>query len=117
MRLIRSVKKLERAAAARAEKLKGKAWGLVWSESEVLLGRELEPGESLAVDVYTVEELDGASIAKTRERATSDVKDLGNVYGTDGALIGRVDSASAPDGRLLTIHAVNPPAAARPAVS
>lgn len=111
MKLIRAVERAEVGARKRkaSRAAAGRVWGLAWSESEEVLGRELAPGEYLAVDVYQSEEqdVDGVRLVSTRERVSCEATDRGLVY-RGGAVIGRVE-VSPGGGRVLTISAEAPP--------
>jgi hypothetical protein len=67
-----------------------------------LLGRELEPGEMLARDLYFLERDEGGELrpwVRGVERATFDACDLGVVYGPGGEVLGRLVEM---DGSMLT---------------
>lgn len=92
MRLISQLDRVERGVRKRAaaKRAASTAWGVCWTSAEVVLDRELEPGEYRAVDVHVTEEMEGGCIASTRERVTRDPSDRGLVYGISGAVIGEV---------------------------
>jgi hypothetical protein len=112
MRLLRKVSKLEGTLRAKSKRREGVVWGLVWSQDEKLLGRELGCGETLAVDVHVVDDLHGVRVVRMVERATSNPADLGLVFDASGFVTGRVEER---DGSaLVTISDVAktlPPAA------
>ena len=93
MKLLRALERTEKRADERLRRRNGTAWGIVWTEEEEPLGRELVDGEYLAVDVHVIEVIDGGTCrARTVERATADPLDRGRVYDVNGGLAGRVDS-------------------------
>jgi len=106
MRLTRAVERLE-ASAAQAREAEPKGIGLVWTADDMRVEAEdLRPGEYIACDLVMREELDGAvSLGSCRERVTADVADLGAVYDSSGARIGRV---TAIDGELVSWERLDP---------
>lgn len=89
MRLIRSIERLEEARSGRPRN-RGRAWGVVWTDSEELLAGGLARDERLAVDLHVVEEFEGVRLVRLVERATRERGDLGRVYAMDGSVVGRV---------------------------
>jgi hypothetical protein len=87
MRLVGKVARLER----RKERQPVTAAGIVWTEDEERLERELAPGEHVAVDVEILEPetADNPGRWRTRERAARDPEDLGRVT-REGREVGRV---------------------------
>src|SRR5712691_2436884 len=65
--------------------------GLVWTECETSVHRTGAAGELVAVDLYLDGEVDGGTLhGRTVERLTVDAADLGFVYCSSGARIGRI---------------------------
>lgn len=104
MKLIRAVERMEAAAAAGAKRKarRSAAWGICWSQGQEALGRDLEAGERLAVDVYVLDEWQGQGvrIVRSKQRATREAGDFGVVYGVDGAVVGHVDG---DDGVIVSV--------------
>jgi hypothetical protein len=111
MKLIRRIENLEESIERGGRRLPdppvGCVWGMVWSGREEKLGRPLEPGETLAVDVYVegplIETIRVVWLARTVERASLDPLDAGVVYGVDGSAIG--ETLHSDGGPLLSIDA------------
>jgi hypothetical protein len=104
MRLTKQVARVERAAERTLE-IAAEPCGLIWTENEVRVdGRELEPGEYIAGDLFLGEEVGGGQeladlqargergcqIVRVVERKTRDVEDLGRVFSTGGLELGVV---------------------------
>ena len=108
MRLVKSVVRLE-AAAARAMEPDPARWCVVWSGyDERVDGAALQEGEYVAVDVYVSDGGVGARVERLCERVTYRADDLGVVYGEGQARIGRVVSIN---GELVEWEPDLPPAA------
>lgn len=94
------VRALEGRAAERRDS--ASSWGITWAGDHVPLGRELQPGERLVVDVYQGGSLGpGARVARTVERAATSAADRGRVFNSAGEEVGVVDEK---DGGLLRLH-------------
>jgi hypothetical protein len=93
MRLLRALEKVEARRAA-GRRPAARAWCVVWSEAETLVGRLPVAGESVACDLFVVGDAsDRASLyVRSAERFTLDPLDLGIVYDASGAEIGRIAS-------------------------
>ena len=99
MRLIKTVQRLE-GAAAMALETEAPAIAVCWSRHDVRVdAATLLPGEYIAVDMRLGDELQGAQLVVLTERVTCDAGDLGRVYDSNGAVVGRVTEI---DGSLLT---------------
>jgi hypothetical protein len=95
VRLAASLGRLERGKKRRPLRV------AIWSEDELKLGRPLAEGEFLAVDLCVVvppvdpdapepERAPRAVTMQSRERATRDPEDLGDVYDGSALLVGKV---------------------------
>jgi len=103
MRLVRQVRRLEGAAAARALEREPVQVGLAWTEAkDTVEAAGLVEGEYIACDIHVCDESqDGVTVIRTTERVTHDARDLGAVYLSEdsGTAVGRV---TAIDGTLIT---------------
>lgn len=81
--------------------VKAKAFGVVWTDSEVLLGRLPDAGEYVAVDLTVLGDPAALRLAaggpglgppcmRSAERFTADPLDLGRVFLEDGSEVGVV---------------------------
>lgn len=101
MKLIRAVERLEGAAKRkRRVPAAGTAWGVLWSEGEELLGRELEPGEYLVRDLHVLDGFQNVRRVRSKERATKEAGDYGAMYDTEGRVVARVDGS---DGLMVSV--------------
>ena len=97
--LKRRVEKLE--AAAKAQKNRGMRYLFNECDQEPeLLGRDLRPGERLVTD----ETVDGNSIIREVQRATTDPDDYGLIFNKDGRQIGRFLGPPDQPGRVCEIE-------------
>lgn len=105
MKFVRAVEQLEAVATERAatKKQRGVAWGLIWADydgAEPIDREDLEPGQSVAVDLMVTEELPGVRICRVVERVTTTPGDGGWVLNAAGELAGRVISS---DGSMINV--------------
>jgi hypothetical protein len=95
VKLVSSIQRLESGRRKRRRQL-----AVIWSADELKLGRPLAEGELLATDLCCVvperpagDPDDGplpSVITQSRERATRDPLDLGDVYDGAGVVVGKV---------------------------
>lgn len=91
--MMRRVEALERAAAAAA------ASSLLFSEEDSKLGRELAPGEHMAVDLKRGK-VGGVRVRASQERASRIDGDKGFVF-EDGQIVGVVSDILVTDAGLI----------------
>lgn len=107
MRLVKAVGRLE---AQRAQRCGEGVVGVCWSSREFRVdASKLAEGEYIAADVHLLENvpadcprwpMEGNQVMQIRERVTTDLKDLGVVYGPGGERVGIVVRM---DRRLLVL--------------
>ena len=99
MRLLTKLKRIEAARAtaeaeAQAASVGRTPSGLLWDGDAVKLAPELvdalQPGEEVVRDYWILGREEGATLARSRERVTRDVRDRGVVYDAEDRVIGRV---------------------------
>jgi hypothetical protein len=93
MRLLRALERVE-ARRAVGRRPAARAWCVVWSEAETLVDRPPCAGESVACDLFVVGDASDLTSLYVRsvERFTRDPLDLGTVFDSAGAEIGRIAS-------------------------
>ena len=94
MKFVRAVEQLETGASRSAalKKQRAVAWGLIWADhdAEPIDQGELGPGETVALDLMVLEEINGVRVCKAVERIATDPADVGWVLDAEGELTGRV---------------------------
>lgn len=94
MKFIRAIEQLESGASERAlrKKREAVAWGIIWAdhEADAIDPDDLGPGESLALDLMVMEELEGVRVCQAVERITHNPADSGWVFDSSGDVAGRV---------------------------